>query len=160
MEERGIRRKDRILSEEATLALLAEGEVGILATADSENWPYATPLSYVYKDGLIYFHSALSGHKTDNLACNNKVSFVVVGKTKPVYDGSFTTLYSSVVVFGLARVVSEHEEKKSALYALAAKYLPDCLDRFEDSIARYFKRTAVYAVRPERITGKANSNAG
>jgi nitroimidazol reductase NimA-like FMN-containing flavoprotein (pyridoxamine 5'-phosphate oxidase superfamily) len=156
MQERSVRRTDRQIGEQEAISLLEEGEYGIMATVDEEGWPYATPLSYVYKNGLLYFHSAVSGKKTENLAFNSKVSFVVVGKTKPVYTRSFTTIYSSAIVFGQAQLITEPTEKKKALYDLTIKYLPEDMDKFEDNITRYFDRTAVYVIRPERITGKAN----
>ncbi|MDR2826278.1 MAG: pyridoxamine 5'-phosphate oxidase family protein [Deltaproteobacteria bacterium] len=157
MTERNPRRKDRQISEQEAIAVLKDGEYGVLATVDKDGWPYATPLSYLYKDGLVYFHCAVSGHKIDNLAFNSKVSFVVVGKTKPVYNSGFTTIYASAIVFGQAQVITDPEAKKTALYDLAAKYLPEYLGEAEGSIAHYFARTDVYVIRPERITGKANT---
>ena len=150
-----IRRKDRALDDESTLKLLAECEYGTLATVDAQGQPYCTPLSYIFKDGLVYFHSALKGHKIENLKNSSKVCFSVVGSTQPIYDGSFTTYYSSAVVFGTALEVSDAEEKTAALYALALKYLPGDMDKADGDIARSFKATALYAIKPERITGKA-----
>jgi nitroimidazol reductase NimA-like FMN-containing flavoprotein (pyridoxamine 5'-phosphate oxidase superfamily) len=156
MLERAIRRKDRFMNEEETVALLEAGEFGVLATVDEQGWPYATPLSYVYRDGLIYFHCAPTGHKTSNLAFSGKVSFVVVGGTKPVYKHGYTTLYSSAVVFGTAELLADPDKKTKALTDLAAKYFPGQMDMAPSEITRYFARTDVYVIRPERITGKAN----
>ena len=150
-----IRRKDRALGEEDTLKLLADCEYGTLATVDAAGQPYCTPLSYIFKDGVIYFHSALKGHKIDNLAHSAKVCFSVVGPTQPIYDGSFTTYYSSVVAFGAAFEVTDPEQKTKALYALAEKYLPGDMDKADRDISRSLKATAVYGIRPDLITGKA-----
>ena len=156
MEDHKMRRKDRQLSREEAITLLEQCEYGILATADKDGAPYAVPLSYVYQDGRIYFHCAIQGHKLDNMAANSRVSFCVVTDTKPVYVTDFTTYYKSVVVFGQARLVEEVEEKTAALRGLCMKYLPDSADKIESNIEKYNKRTLVYAVEAEVISGKAN----
>lgn len=156
MIEHEMRRKDRQISEEEAVELLKKGEYGVLATVDGQGQPYSTPLSYVYKNGLIYIHSALNGHKIETLRQNNRVSFVVVGHTQPVYRNDFTTLYESAVVFGRMDEVLDRQEKYEALYALAEKYLPEHVDKAAHHIDKAFERTAVYALYPEKVTGKAN----
>ena len=36
------------------------------------------PMSYVYDDGKLYFHSAMSGHKVDAIRNCDKASFCVI----------------------------------------------------------------------------------
>ena len=55
--------------------VLERGTSGVLAALGDEDYPYAVPLSYVYRDSKIYFHCAKNGHKLDAIAKNNKVSF-------------------------------------------------------------------------------------
>ena len=150
-----IRRKDRSLSEEDSTALLARGEYGVLATVDAKGRPYGVPLSYIWRNGRVYFHSALQGHKISNIGVNNAVSFTVVGDTQPVYANNFTTYYESAVVFGTVSEIADSDEKYAVLHALAEKYLPEHMDKAEGDITRSFARTAVYAIFPELITGKA-----
>ncbi|GAV22898.1 pyridoxamine 5'-phosphate oxidase family protein [Carboxydothermus pertinax] len=69
---RELRRKDRALPEALAELILTDGEYGVLATAGKE-YPYAVPLNYVYKNGAIYFHSALEGQKLDLLKENPRV---------------------------------------------------------------------------------------
>lgn len=153
-----MRRKDRQLSYEETAKILTEAEYGILATVNAEGAPYTVPLSYVFKDGRVYFHCANQGHKIANLAADCRVSFCVVENTRPVYggNGGFTTYYESAVVFGAAREVIDWPEKQDALQALCMKYLPEHQDKIADYIEHYKNRTLVYAVEPEAVTGKAN----
>ncbi len=155
MQARAIRRKDRQISHEECLELLRTGEYGVLATADAEGQPYAVPLSYVLMNGKIYFHCAHEGHKIDNLKQNPRVSLVVVGFTEPVYDKGFSTYFESVVVFGRVDEILDEAEKNDSLTALAKKYLPHDLDKLEENLNHYRLRTAVYALSPEIITGKA-----
>lgn len=150
-----IRRKDRILNDTDARALLERGEYGFLATVGEDGLPYGVPLSYVLLNDKIYIHSAMNGRKLNNIRFCNQVSLTVVGDTKPVYANNFTTLYESVMVFGAMREVTDADEKFQALYALAAKYLPDHLDKAEAEIRASFSRTAVYCLRIEQTTGKA-----
>lgn len=154
-----MRRKDRRLSDEQSAALLARCEYGVMATVDSQGRPYGVPLSYVWRNGLVYVHCAPQGYKIDNIRNNGAVSFTVVGRTRPVYENNFTTWYESVMVFGQIVEITDPEEKYAALYALAEKYLPDHLDKAEADIGRSLARTAVLAIRPELITGKAKRPA-
>lgn len=153
--QREIRRKDRAIPEEEARALLENGEYGILATIDSDGQPYGTPISYAVMNNAVYIHCATLGQKIDNMAASAKVCFTVVGPTEPVYETSFSTYYSSCMVFGKARLVTDDKEKRDSLMILAEKYLPEHMDKAEENITGSWKRTAVYAIDIERITGKA-----
>ena len=152
---RAMRRKDRQLSEEETLEILKNGQYGVLSTAGRDGSPYGVPLSYVWLEGSLYFHSALNGHKLDNLRENNRVSFTVAGDTQPVYDRNFTTYFESAIVFGIVEEITDARERHDALYALARKYLPEHMENAERDIHASDKRTLVCAVRVEGISGKA-----
>lgn len=157
LQERPMRRKDRAQGEAENFALLAKAEYGVLALAEGRQ-PYAVPLSFVLMDGALYFHCAREGRKVDAIAANSRGCFTVVGATKPVYDGGFSTYYESVMVFGRVTPVDENDErdeKTKALFALAEKYLPGDMDKAEDDIAHSFKRTAVYRMTTGQMTGKA-----
>ena len=62
---REMRRKKQQLTEEDCIRVLEEGTSGVLALKGDDDYPYAVPISYVYSDGVLYFHSALTGHKVD-----------------------------------------------------------------------------------------------
>lgn len=120
---RGIRRKGQGLPQQECAAILKEGSFGVLALLGDGGYPYAVPLSYVYRDGKLYFHSAGEGHKVDALRRCEKASFCVVAQDQ-VVPLAYTTYYRSVIAFGVLRVL-EGEEKRAALEALAKKYAPD-----------------------------------
>ena len=152
---RPMRRKDRMLSQEETLAVLERAEYGVMATTNEDGWPYTVPLSYVLYNGIVYFHCALEGQKVDNMARDSRVCFCVATDVQAVFTNDYTTKYESVTVFGHAFKVTDDAEKKGALLALCQKYLPDHLDGAETSIQRSWQRTAVYGIRMEHCTGKA-----
>ena len=121
---REMRRKKQALSTEESLAILNRGISGVLAVTGDQGYPYAVPLSYVYDNNKIFFHCALSGHKLDAIAANNKVSFCVVGQDR-VMPQEYTTYFRSVIIFGRARILEDPIEKRTALEKLAAKYSPE-----------------------------------
>ena len=149
---RTMRRLDRQISTDETIKILEKCEYGVLSVVSQESYPYGVPLSYVYKNGSIYFHSADEGYKLDNVAANSKVSFCVVG-TKQSLPEKFTTSYESVVVFGQASQVTG-EEKKAALLALLAKYSPAYLEKGKAYIENSEDKTTVIKITIEHMTGK------
>lgn len=150
-----MRRKDRAISQEECFQILQAGEYCVLASVDSEGMPYATPLSYVFMNGKVYFHAAQEGHKLDNLRAAPRCSLAVIGKTQPVYAKNFTTYYESVVIFGRVEEIYNPTDKTQILTALANKYLPEHMDKAAKDIAVSLDRTAVCAVHIEKMTGKA-----
>lgn len=101
---REMRRKRQLLPAEDSIAILKKITSGILALHGDDGYPYAVPVSYVYADGRIYFHTAMNGHKVDSIVRNDKVSFCVVEQDE-VKPAEFTTYFRSVIVFGKARIL-------------------------------------------------------
>lgn len=120
---RKMRRNRQELSVEECLAILERGTCGVLAVSGDEGYPYAVPISYVYDNEKIYFHSAVSGHKIDALSRNDKVSFCVVDQDRIVPE-EYTTCFRSVIAFGTLRILSEEAAKRSSIEKLALKYAP------------------------------------
>ncbi|MFZ5587825.1 MAG: pyridoxamine 5'-phosphate oxidase family protein [Thermodesulfobacteriota bacterium] len=151
--QREMRRKDRAVSLEDAWRVLEAGEYGILSTVSHDGQPYGVPLSYCLMDGAIYFHCATEGHKLDNIAANDRVSFCVVGATQVLPD-KFSTAYESAVVCGRAGEVFG-AEKQAALEALAAKYSPGLRAEALDYIEKFLSRTKVCKIAIEAVSGKA-----
>lgn len=148
-----MRRKDRALENTEAIELLKNCEYGILSTIDKNGYPYGVPLSYVYMDNSIYFHSATEGNKLDNISYNNKVSFCSVGKTSILPD-KFSTKYESVIVRGTASEVID-EEKCKALLEILNKYSPDFIEQGKFYIEKAGSVTKVIKITIDHISGKA-----
>ena len=114
---REVRRRDRGLGEEEAREILARAEHGVLATVGKDGWPYAVPLNHVLAGDVLYLHCALEGHKLENLAHEERVSYCAVA-TAEVIPAELSTLYESAVVFGRATLVTDAEEKHRALKLL------------------------------------------
>lgn len=112
---REMRRKEKMLTDEEMLEIMETAEYGVLSTVGEDGWAYGVPVNFVYKDGKIYFHAALVGHKLDNIVFNNKVSFCVI-KDVELMPEDFNTKYKSVIAFGEA--VEVPEEGKNDIYKL------------------------------------------
>ena len=151
---REMRRKKQLLPEAETIEILQSCTSGVLAVTGDNDYPYAVPLSYTYKDGKLFFHFAKEGHKLDSILRNNKVSFCVI-KADDVVPQEFTTYFRSVIVFGRARILTEASEKKYALECLVEKYSPDYIAAGQSEIERDWNRVCAAELIIEHMTGKA-----
>jgi uncharacterized protein len=79
---RKMRRKKQSLSEAETIEILQSCTSGVLAVFGDNDYPYAVPLSYAYKDRKLFFHLAKEGHKLDSILKNNKVSIASFKKMR------------------------------------------------------------------------------
>ena len=72
---REMRRFKQLLPQETAIEILNRNTSGTLALIGDNDYPYAVPISYVYIDGKLYFHSAKSGHKIDAIIKHEKASY-------------------------------------------------------------------------------------
>ena len=150
---RDMRRSKQQLSQEEAIEVLERNTSGVLAVFGDDGYPYAVPLSYVYIDGKIYFHSALTGHKIDALEAYDKVSFCVVD-ADDVAPSEYTTYFRSVIAFGRARILRDEQEKMAALRLLGEKYNPGQPDALDAEAAHGFSRLHMIELTIEHLTGK------
>lgn len=150
-----MRRKDRMLSVDEAKDILKNCEYGVLSSISDNGYPYGVPVSYVYFNDAIYFHSAKTGHKIENIKNNDKISFNAVGNTE-ILPGEFTTNYESVIVFGTASEALD-DEKYAALMELINKYDPDSniTDKGKKYITALTEQTYVVKITVDHITGKS-----
>ena len=127
----------------------------MLATVGADGWPYAVPVNHVLAGDALYIHCATEGHKLENVAHEERVSFCAVASAR-VLPAKLSTLYESAVVFGRAAVVTDPAEKLRALELLAVRFCGALTPEAEKVIATSSSRTAVVRIRIERIAGKAH----
>lgn len=155
---RQIRRKERILDIDAAEAILKEGKYGVLSTFGPDGFPYGVPVNYFYRDGHIYFHCAVQGHKMDNLMSCPRVSFTVV-RGEAVDGPHITTFYESAIAFGEASLVQDHEEKRKLLVDLTLALAPGSEESrlaAEKCAAGSLDRVEVVDIAVEHLSGKAH----
>lgn len=149
---REMRRGKQLLSAEDTAAVMSRCTNGVLACFGDHDYPYAVPLSYVFLNGKIYFHSAKAGHKIDAIANNPKVSFTVIDKDTIVSE-EYTSYFRSVIAFGKARI-AEGEERLEAFRALVEKYSGDQPEEAKHKEITECTQAFIVAIDVEHITGK------
>lgn len=156
-----LRRADRRMPEAETLALLADGFCGRIATVGPDGWPYCLPLLYVWMEGEVFLHNARApGHLMGNVIHEPRVCFAVdeAGEVFPYgrFECDTALSYRSVIVFGRVRMVEDEATRQRFCEGLMAKYASPGWNRPEGFFPR-LDVIAVYALRPERITGKATA---
>ncbi|PKM85687.1 MAG: MFS transporter [Firmicutes bacterium HGW-Firmicutes-11] len=150
---REVRRKDREITGEELDRILESAPYGYLSTAGADGYPYGVPISYVYDGTSVYFHCAVEGHKLDNIARSDKVSFCAVSDTEVLPD-QFSTNYKSVVLFGRVRELTG-EEKEGALRRFLTKYSSEYMDAGMKYIEAAKHKTRVFKIEVEHRSGKS-----
>ena len=151
---REMRRKKQVLSQKEVEGILHKGTSGVLALLGDNDYPYAVPISYVYDNGKVYFHSAKSGHKIDAIQKAAKASFCVIDEDLVVPE-EYTTYFRSVIAFGKIRVIEDDREKRAAIEKLAIKYAPeDTAANRDDAISRGGNLICMLEMKIDHITGK------
>ena len=156
---REIRKRDRALSRAEAREILARAEHGVLATTGADGWPYAVPVNHVLIGDALYVHCALEGHKLENIAHEERVSYCAVASAT-VVPSILSTMYESAIVFGRAALVTDAAEKRTALRLLTERFCGQSKEqdeRFAQQMEKYNdgQRVALIRIQIGRITGKA-----
>ena len=111
---REMRRFKQLLPQETAIEILNRNTSGTLALIGDNDYPYAVPISYVYIDGKLYFHSAKSGHKIDAIIKHEKASFCVIDQDHIVPE-KYTTYFRSVITLDNQQITKMEFLKKLIL---------------------------------------------
>lgn len=150
---REMRRKRQQLTEEESIAILQKATAGTLALLGDDDYPYAVPISYVYHDGKLYFHSALTGHKVDAIRKCDRASFCVIGQDA-VQPQKYTTFYRSVIAFGRIHIIEDAQEKLDTARMLGNRYNPNQEEALQKEIENGLSRMLMIRFDIEHLTGK------
>ncbi len=146
---------NRAIEKEEIIEVLKSAEYGVLSTISVDNTAYGVPLNFAYKDGAIYFHCALEGHKIENLQNNSSGCLTIVDSVK-LLSSAFSTEYRSVIVFGSVHLVTDEQEKREGLISIVEKLSPDFLEKGIAYVDKAFNKAQVLRMDIENMTGKAN----
>jgi uncharacterized protein len=135
-------------------ALLQRAEYIHLAMWDGTS-PYVVPMSFGYKDGILYFHSSYDGKKAACLKNCERVSFDAVVEyevsRKPTACG-YTAHFKSVVGAGRVSFVQDPAEKARALDIIMAHY-GGPTGKYEEKVLEV---TCVVRIDVDELVGKSN----
>lgn len=132
--------------------ILSKGQIIRVAMA-LNNEPYVVPMSYGFKDGELFMHSALEGKKIEMLRKNPNVCFEVSIDTELLKrDNScgWTYCFRSVIGRGTAVFVSDEREKRRGLDIIMNHY-GSYENSYKDEI---LNRTVVIKIEIDELTGK------
>ena len=152
-EFRPMRRHRQQLSREESERILVRCTSGVLALTGDGGYPYAVPLSYVYADGAIIFHSAVEGHKIDAIKRDSRCSFCVIEQDE-IRPAEFTTYFRSVIAFGRIRILENADEKVHALRLLGHRYSPGDEPGLQHEIDKSLDRVLLLRLDIEHLSGK------
>ncbi len=148
-----MRRNRQQLSREECERILGRCTSGVLALAGDGGYPYAVPLSYVYADGAIIFHSAVQGHKVDAIKRDCRCSFCVIEQDE-IRPAEFTTYFRSVIAFGRIHILEDAAEKVQALRLLGRRYSPDDEPGLQHEIDKSMHHVLLLRLDIEHLSGK------
>ncbi|MCL2857429.1 MAG: pyridoxamine 5'-phosphate oxidase family protein [Oscillospiraceae bacterium] len=149
---REMRRSEKALPESEMLDIMNRAEYGVLSTTSENGYPYGVPVNFLFLDGSIYFHSALEGHKLDNIALGNKASFCVVTDVSLMAD-TFNTKYRSVISFG--KVSEVYGGKKQEIYVkIIEKFSKGYIEAGMKYIEKAGPKARLFRIEVEHMTAK------
>jgi nitroimidazol reductase NimA-like FMN-containing flavoprotein (pyridoxamine 5'-phosphate oxidase superfamily) len=148
-----MRRKEKQITDMNEVEkILEQAQVCRLAMVD-QGRPYVVPLNFGYRDGALYFHSALEGRKIKVIRENPLVCFEVdeqLKMKKAAAACDWGASYRSVIGTGTARILETPAEKKAGLDIIMAHYSGRSFDYPDEKLAK----TAVIQVIIHEMTGK------
>lgn len=151
---RNMRRSEKATDMYRAEELLKSCDFGVLSVNGDDGYPYGVPVNYVYDDGKIYFHStSASSHKIEAIRKHEKVSFTIVTEHDLIQE-KLDTMYTSVIVFGRARILNSNEESRMALKLLLKGLSPDLAARTEEIYKAEEGKFVMVEIRAEHISGK------
>ena len=150
---REMRRNRQQLSEEESISILRKSMAGTLALLGDNDYPYAVPISYVYHEGKLFFHSALTGHKVDAIRKCDKASFCVIERDD-VQPEKYTTFFRSVIAFGRIHIIEDEAEKFATARLLGNRYNPNQDEALQKEIESGLSRMLAIRLDIEYLTGK------
>ncbi|MCR5394892.1 MAG: NimIJ family nitroimidazole resistance protein [Bacteroidales bacterium] len=153
MEFREMRRKRQQLSDAESISILEQSTSGTLALLGDGDYPYAVPISYVYNDGKLYFHSALAGHKVDAIRRCDKASFCVIAKDD-VQPERYTTFFRSVIAFGKIHIIDDEAEKMETARMFGNRYNPNDDESLRQELEKGLSHMLMIRFDIEHLTGK------
>ena len=143
-------------------AFLRTAQVAHIASV-WDGQPFITPSTFLY-DGpkhRLIFHSNVSGRARANLERGGRVCAEIsqMGRTLPSNVAlEFSLQFRSVVIFGLAAVLTDPEEQRAVMHRLIAKYFGHLQlgTDYRPATDKELRRTSVYEIKIESWSGKEN----
>lgn len=135
--------------------ILSKAEFIRIALSDAET-PYIVPMSFGYKENVIYLHSSQKGEKIKILKENPSVCFEAAAETELITAEDpckYNVRYRSIIGHGKAKFLEDYDEKVKGLTVLSEHYGKKGPFEFEEWKVN---RLCVIKIEIESMTGKEN----
>ena len=151
---RKMRRSVQALSREEMIDLLNTETRGVMSVQGDNGYPYGFPINHYFDEDAnrIYIHGADFGHRVDAVRKDPKVSYCVFGQDFQK-EGDWAKYVKSVIVFGKAELIEDHDEIVRISRLLCDKF-PCPQEYVEHEIEKDAPRTLVIAINIEDMNGK------
>lgn len=150
------KQEKEIFKVSAIEAIIKKALICRIGLSDDEK-PYIVPLSFGYKDKMLYFHSAAKGKKIDIMRKNPRVCFEIDINSKIIKAEDackWSMRYQSVIGYGKAVLLQNADEKRKALKIIMSQYS----DRPHHFIEKKVQKAAVIKVAIEDMTGRQSGS--
>jgi uncharacterized protein len=149
-----MRKANREIRDKAAVRAVMEEALVCRIGLSDDGMPYIVPTNFGLGENCLYLHCATEGRKLDILRKNDRVCFEVdllreiSQEPQPCGWGA---RYESVIGFGRAVFVNDHDEKRAALDRIMEHNGAEGPFSYPDET---LARTAVIRIDIESITGK------
>lgn len=133
--------------------ILSRAKFLSIAFSDADS-PHIIPMTFGYKDNIIYLHSSQHGEKIDILKKNSRVCFEVDIDSEIITADDickYDVRYRSVIGYGQAKFLEDYNEKVEGLTVLSEHYGKQGPFEFEEWKV---DRLCMIRIEIERMTGK------
>jgi nitroimidazol reductase NimA-like FMN-containing flavoprotein (pyridoxamine 5'-phosphate oxidase superfamily) len=148
-----MRRRDKEITDKKNIEdVILNATVCKLAMCDSRR-PYIVPLCFGFKNNTLYFHSAPEGKKIDMLKNNPYVCFefdIYTQVIKSAKACKWGMKYRSVIGYGKASFITDHDLKRRALDIIMQQYAGESFV-YEEAL---LTSIVIIKVDIESMTGK------
>lgn len=151
---RSMKHDECLLSQEASEQYLREENWGVLSLHGDSGYPYGVPMNYAWDNGSILLHcSSENSHRLDSLKRNRKVCFTVVPEHELDRE-HWSTIYTSIILFGTAEIITDPEEKASAMEAFMKTLSPEKAEEAVHTCDPRIPELIMIRIRPSHVTGR------
>jgi len=146
-----------LMTPEDTERCLSEETWGVLSVCGDDGYPYGVPMNYVWDEGTVLLHgTSESSHRLDALRRSEKVCFTVVPE-HTLDREQWSTVYTSVIVFGKAEIIEAPAERRIAMRAFMQGLSPSKTGEALQICDPETANLVMIRIRPVRITGKKST---
>ena len=152
---RKMRRGPQALSHEEIVELLKTETRGVMSVQGDNGYPYGYPINHYYDEeaNRIYIHGATFGHRVSAVKRDPKVSYCVFGGDYQK-EGDWAKYVKSVIVFGKAELIEDHDEIVRISRLLCDKF-PCPPEYVEHEIEKDAQSTLIIAIDIEDMNSSA-----